>query len=297
MGSLSSNSTIANSSSITYNAQSGATYTIQAGDSNKVVQLTRAAGCAVTLPDVVTIGAGFHCWVQVLNVGANTLTASGVQKIVTQGGPVAGAGVLTLNPLQSQSAIGWNSNVHIGCDGVQWNTLEGDPLVASNLSGLIAATFSGLITPAPLVGLAGTTGANNVQAGSWGEYDEIEVVNGSAVSLTDGVANNVTSYALQPGDYDVWGQIAFKGGAGTLVQYTAGIISLVSNTFDAQRYRSAIAYSAAGQAIFGGTDNKIPVISRRVNVNALTTVYLVAISGFTVSTCAAYGALMWRRRR
>jgi len=131
MGSLSGNSTIANSSSITYNPQAGATYTIQAGDSNKVVQLTRAAGCAVSLPDTVVIGAGFHCWIQVLNTGTNTLAAFGAQKIFPQGGTTAGQATLALNPLQAQTVDNWASNVHIGCDGSQWNVLEGNPLVAA----------------------------------------------------------------------------------------------------------------------------------------------------------------------
>jgi hypothetical protein len=46
---------------ISVNAQTGTTYTLQASDNGKIVTCDNAAGCTVTVPS--GLGAGFHCQV------------------------------------------------------------------------------------------------------------------------------------------------------------------------------------------------------------------------------------------
>jgi len=133
MGSLSSNSNIANSTVITFNPQTGAAYTLQPGDSNKVVTLSNAGGCTVK-GDPLILGPGFHCWIEARNNAANLITQFLAEKFFINGATTAGVNSFNLSPQNLQTGIGWDDVVHIVCDGVNWHVIQGGPILTSSLT-------------------------------------------------------------------------------------------------------------------------------------------------------------------
>jgi len=139
----------------------------------------------------------------------------------------------------------------------------------------------------------GTNTNDNAAVGNIGEYISSVVPLASAVSITNGVNTNVTSVSLTAGDWDVSGIVSFNFAATTSITALAGGITTTSATFDlnaAYIHRTA-AFVPGGQAIGYG----IPTI--RISLAATTTVYLVAVANFTVSTATAYGRIDARRVR
>ena len=116
------------------------------------------------------------------------------------------------------------------------------------------------------------------------------------MSLTSGVAANITSIELTPGNWEVSAAPTFKGGVTTVVKYILACISEVSATLDSAAGRrfdfvfgtdpgtGATAFSQGNTPALG-----IPPI--RFSVAANTTIYLVAQPEFTISTCSAFGTL------
>lgn len=127
--------------------------------------------------------------------------------------------------------------------------------------------------------------------GAIGEYKESAVAVGSAVALTTGVAANVTSLTLEPGDWDVSGVVLYHGGAGTVPNDVLQGISQTSATVPGAGDYS---YDAVGIAV-GAEDWAYRTPTVRVFVQATTTVYLVSRSDFSVSTLAVYGRIRARR--
>jgi hypothetical protein len=145
--------------------------------------------------------------------------------------------------------------------------------------------------------LLGSATNDNAAVGYVGEYSSSDITSGAAVALTTGVSANVTSMALPAGDYDVWINTSFKGGATTTVSFIQASISTVSATLDGTDGRIANTFFN-GAAPFGSIthiDNVVGPV--RLSLSTTTTVYYVAAASFGVSTMAAYGILQWRRRR
>ena len=166
MGSLSSNSNIANSTVIPFNPQAGATYTLQAGDSNKIITLTNAGGCTVK-GNPTLLGPGFHCWIEARNNAANLITQFAAEKFFINGATTAGVNSFNLSPQNVQTAIGWDDVVHIATDGTDWHVIQGDPILTSSLA---------LVTPALGAATAtsinfGQTSLNNYTEGTWTPTD------------------------------------------------------------------------------------------------------------------------------
>ena len=175
MGSLSSNSNIANSTVIPFNPQAGATYTLQAGDSNKIITLTNAGGCTVK-GNPALLGPGFHCWIEARNNAANLITQFGAEKFFINGATTAGVNSFNLSPQNVQTAIGWDDVVHIATDGTDWHVIQGDPILTSSLA---------LVTPALGAATAtsinfGQTTLNYYGEGTWTPSD----ASGAGISLT-----------------------------------------------------------------------------------------------------------------
>jgi len=119
---------------------------------------------------------------------------------------------------------------------------------------------------------------------------------GSAVSLTTNTAANITSLAnVPPGDWDVWMESYYKGGATTTVNYmntSIGTTTATANT--ATGFFSADVKS--GATIFNySSDQSLICGPCRFNLAAATTIYGVAKAVFGVSTCSVYGLLRARR--
>lgn len=128
-----------------------------------------------------------------------------------------------------------------------------------------------------------------------GEIVESTIVSGSAVSLSNGVAANITSISLTAGEWDVWGSIAIAAASGTTVTQVAGWISTTSATLPTNPNLGAEVIITAPFSASGL--QTLPVGSRHLTLAATTTVYLSVYTEFGVSTNAGFGYLGARRVR
>lgn len=146
--------------------------------------------------------------------------------------------------------------------------------------------------------MPGTTTNDSATAGNIGEYVSANIATGSAVSLVSETAKTVTSISLTAGDWDVSILGKFLGAGTTTVNRIVASVSLATNTLDAtiDRYTQV---GGAGGVIFnnagGEADAVVP--SARLSLSGTTTVFFVALAGFSVSTCTAAGIIRARRRR
>jgi hypothetical protein len=164
--------------------------------------------------------------------------------------------------------------------------------------GVLGDASANSLTFSSTSGIIGTTTNDNAAAGSVGEIIESNVDSGSAISLTTATAANVTSISLTPGDWDVWGTVAFASGGSTSLSSIIGSINEVSAT-QATAPNGGAYVQLAGGLVGVGNTQVTPVGSRRITVASPdpVTIYLVATGNFTVSTLSAYGYLGARRRR
>lgn len=165
------------------------------------------------------------------------------------------------------------------------------------ITGLAAATTAGDALSwggAGVVGgLVGTTTNDNAATGYLGEYVTSTVIAGGAVSLTTGVAANITSVSLTAGDWDLSGNVVIiDSGTGTLFTQVFGWINGASATAPTLPAAAFLQNMAGIDATFS-----FPVGTVRVQLTTTTTVFLSCRAGFSVSTAAAYGVLNARRMR
>lgn len=141
----------------------------------------------------------------------------------------------------------------------------------------------------------GTATNDNASVGNVGEFISSEIGSGSAVSLTTGVYANITSISLTAGDWDIWGGITFAPAGTTVMGSAVATLSTVSATRPATpnggAFNQIIATFTTGQG------QVLPTGMMRLSISSPTTVYLVAFSNFTTSTCSAYGGIYARRVR
>lgn len=143
--------------------------------------------------------------------------------------------------------------------------------------------------------LKGTNTNDAAAAGYVGEVITSTIAVGSAVSLTTGVQANVTSISLTAGDWDVSGVVLMDSGATTnITRVTAGTSSTSATADVTKGYYSHI---HSGYVPGGGQFRAMPLNTSRFSLSGTTTIYLVALANFTVSTCTAYGTISARRVR
>jgi hypothetical protein len=159
---------------------------------------------------------------------------------------------------------------------------------------LAGGTLTGPLTISQTAGIVGTTTNNNASVGAVGEYVSSVVAAVSAVPLTNNVAANVTSISLTAGDWDVRGDVSIQPAATTSMVTANGGINTVSATIPTvgvgPRFYLSVAFPT-------GVGTQMSLASFRISIAATTTVYLVALAAFTVSTCAAFGYIGARRIR
>jgi hypothetical protein len=143
--------------------------------------------------------------------------------------------------------------------------------------------------------LPATATNDNATAGHVGELIESEVLVASAVALTTGTAANVTSISLTAGDWDVWGNVATNPNGATTQTAIEAAISTTSATLPTRPGKGA--FTQLFVTFQAGISIIVPTGTTRLSLASTTTVYLVALSNFGVSTNAAYGYIGARRRR
>jgi hypothetical protein len=142
----------------------------------------------------------------------------------------------------------------------------------------------------------GTATNDNATAGNIGEYVESVIASGSAVSLTTATAADITTISLTAGDWDVSTNCSFITAATTSVTEVACSVSTTLNTTDATNGRLSILFMAAVVPT-AGTTMSSAVQPVRFSLSGTTTIHMVALARFTVSTMTGYGIIRARRIR
>lgn len=159
-------------------------------------------------------------------------------------------------------------------------------------------TFSSITFDPNTKGIAGTPTNDNAAASYVGELNSTIVLVGAPVSLTSTVTADVVTLVLQPGDYDVWGELWTLPNAATTT--SAVVASLNTSSATTASVPSAnTSTSSFKAALAAGVDLTLPIGACRISVATATTatVYLTANATFAVNTLAAYGKILARRRR
>lgn len=135
-------------------------------------------------------------------------------------------------------------------------------------------------------GIIGTTTNDSAASGSVGQLFSSVITNGSPVTFTSNTFKDLTTLTLDAGDYDIWGNIYFKGTTVTLMNMGIGTTTATLpddslNTFIAP------ASSAGGGSV-------TPMY--RVSISGSTTYYLVGLVVGT-GTLTGRGGIYARRRR
>lgn len=138
-------------------------------------------------------------------------------------------------------------------------------------------------------------GATNGLEAIAGDVGEVIANSASGVSTANNSVTSICSITLTPGDWDVYGTIAFVG-TGVSLSGSAGLdggISTQSSAFD-----SVTTYFQQYHTVNNTTltiTNSVP--TRRFNVSASTTLYLLADAQFSSGTMTLSGTITARRQR
>jgi len=122
-------------------------------------------------------------------------------------------------------------------------------------------------------------------------FQESNVVPGSGVALTTGVAKTVTSINLAPGTWDVFGMAGCVGVAGTTVTRFEGSASDTNDTLvdvNAAEFRS-------GSFTLGANSLRLAIPVAQYVVASPTVVYLVVLAEFAAATMKGFGRISARR--
>ena len=149
-----------------------------------------------------------------------------------------------------------------------------------------------LFTPGQIFG---TRKNDDAGVGKVGEIIENTVLVASVVALSTGTAANVTSISLTPGDWNVFGNVAFDLNAATTLTQIIGAINTTSATLPT--IPSAGAETLLSTTFTTGAPQVITVGQRRISLAATTIVYLIGRATFAVNSCGAYGYIGARRVR
>jgi len=166
-------------------------------------------------------------------------------------------------------------------------TITGSTLTTANVaSGNVANSIT-----------LGTTAGDNASAGYVGEYVSSQVLFASAVSLTTSTYANITSISLTAGDWDVGGIVYFSGGTTTVVNQLIGSIGTTSANLGSSGSYWIEGFASGGTTVFNTQDFGQTVPTTRFSLSSTTTIYLVGLATFTVSTAKTYGLIRARRMR
>jgi hypothetical protein len=246
-----------------------ANITLSGGAPNTLDGATLAANDRILVKNQSTASENGIYYVSTLGTGANGTW--------TRATDADGAGDLFCGMLVAASEGTANGNS-------LWMLTTNDPITI----GTTALTFK---SP----NLYGTTTNDNAAAGMVGEYVESVVDEASAISLTSTTQINVTSISLTAGDWDVSCNMQFTCTATTNITELRGSVSLVSDTLDLTRGRVFDIKTAPHTVI--STRHGLAGPTLRFSLASTTTIYLVAVANFTVSTMVAYGIISARRVR
>lgn len=238
-----------------------------------------------------------------LNVGFNSVIGNDPDALIQELRFSPGIARWTSNftpPASPYSSSAGNPHTILGVNGTQTAKIWTDGNNGNQLTGTIGASTdfvkvptTGITTfPLGLVGL-GTTTNDSAATGYIGEYVSASLASGSATSLTTGTAKTITSISLTAGDWDVTGVVDFHPDTTTTTTYLQGGISTTNNTLGAADTYFSNTFAIATTSV--DASEVCPTV--RISINTTTTVYLVAVAGFAISTLSGYGTIRARRVR
>jgi hypothetical protein len=167
----------------------------------------------------------------------------------------------------------------------QSNAIGGDPIAAGVQRFYIGPTGAFVIS--------GTATNDNAAAGKVGEFIEGSAAVGS-ISLVTGVAKTIVSISLTAGDWDVASVCYFTPAGTTTIGEIASSVSQVNNTLDTTA--GTFTDDFRGNATSSNAiTHSIP--RRRISLAGTTTIYLVGLAAFGVSTMTTGGYISARRVR
>jgi hypothetical protein len=275
----------ANNVAITGGTESGVAITGDTINSTPVGATTPSTGAFTTLTATTPVGVASG------GTGRATLLAHGV---------LVGEGTAGINQL----AVGNTGQMLLGSTGADPGfgnnpIITGGTIDGAAIGGTTPATgafttlsATGNLTPSQTNGIVGTTTNNNANAGSVGEY----VTNSSTgTSLTSNTAANATSVSLTAGDWEVSGVVTYVPAGSTTTSVEQVGISTTSATFGAANTGSFVLLQIVPAA--AGAGESIASPPQRVAIASTTTVFLVALAQFAVSTMTCNGFIRARRVR
>jgi|SRR6185312_12631711 len=149
-------------------------------------------------------------------------------------------------------------------------------------------TFGSVTFSPTTKGIVGTPTNNNAAPGFVGEFISSTILNGSAVSFTTGVTQDLTSISLTAGDWDVFANVWLN--AATSTSNIACWISSTSATPSDEAFQN-ITFPSGVSMVLGAT-----APYRRFSLSGGATVYISAnVSGVGALTCS--GGIYARRVR
>lgn len=179
-----------------------------------------------------------------------------------------------------------------GYSGWETNTTAANSYLSTNRISFPA----GFDAPASnsISAFAGSIDGSSAPVGSWGEDFTNTLASGSAISLANDTTANIISLSLTPGDWMVYGTAVFNPDTTTTTTYLQSAISTTSaalptDPWDSNLIPLAVALTSVDATVIA------PV--RPLRITSTTTVYLVARSGFTLSTMTGYGRIYAKRVR
>jgi len=139
--------------------------------------------------------------------------------------------------------------------------------------------------------IQGTTAGGNAAAGYVGEVISSNIPGASAVAITSGVSQNLTSISLTAGDWDICGNVNFSASAYNLIQGYVWISATSATLPDVSLYN--VYSGAAAFEIFLGMN--APYV--RASISSTTTYYISGNASFSVGTANMCGTISARRVR
>jgi hypothetical protein len=253
-------------------------------------------GTPLTYANFQTVGANSL----VGNATGSSATATNISLGATLGylgttlRTVAMTGDVTTSPNSFATTVTAIGGVSVGTPTGTGNIVfSNSPSLTTPVLGAASATS---LSFSSATGLIGTATNDNAAAGSVGQIVESSVSSGSPVALTSGVAANLTSISLTAGDWEVEYSMRYFPANTTILTRVFSGISTVSATQagvnDNGTNISSVSVTGDGANIFYTVYGK-----KRITIASTTTVYGVAQSTHSVSTCSVFGVLRARRVR
>lgn len=142
--------------------------------------------------------------------------------------------------------------------------------------------------------IPGTNTNDNAAAGNVGEFISSTVLLGGAVALTTNQPKDITSIALTPGDWDVFGSIEISPNAATVTSALQGWISQTSVTLPTSPNNGGLFIFSVSST---GKSQCFPVGMQRISLATNANVFLSTEATFTTNVNSAFGFIGARRAR